>query len=92
MKSGAKVLTIACTIAVWVDVPFVPYTVIEYLAKGEQFVQLLVSSEVAVPFATSVTFDGFSEALTPLTKEGSTVVESVTLPAKPFRLLTVMYE
>ncbi len=91
LKSGPTTVT-AVVAELDGDPPVpVPVTVIVYVPTGVELVVEIVRVDGAVPPAVKVTVLGLNEKVRPIT---GTVVDAarVTLPAKLFRLVTVMVE
>ncbi len=91
LKSGPT--TVPAVVAEWDgDPPIpVPVTVIVYVPTGVEVVVEIVRVDVPVPPAVRVTGFMLNEKVTPVT---GAVVKAArfTLPAKPFRLVSVMVE
>ena len=90
LKSGGGFVTSSVTRRVCTSVPLAPLIVMVQYPVGVDWPTWAVSVDAADPPEIAETLDGLSETLVVLAIVGFTVAESVTVPAKPSRLFTVI--
>lgn len=80
--------TVTVTVSEWVREPPIPVTERLYEPTGVELVEVIVSTDVAVPPDAKLTVVGLIETVRP----GGADAERETLPEKPLKLVDVSVE